>query len=68
MKNNMGSADRIIRVILGAVIIALGFYFGSWFGVIGLVPIITAALNFCPAYNLIGISTRKKIETEKLKI
>ena len=68
MKNNMGSADRIIRAILGAVIIALGFYFGSWFGVIGLVPIITAALNFCPAYNLIGISTRKKIETEKLKI
>lgn len=68
MKNNMGSADRIIRVIFGAVIIALGFYFGSWFGVIGLVPIITAALNFCPAYNLIGISTRKKIETEKLKI
>lgn len=67
MKANVGSADRVVRFILGAVIIVLGFYFKSWWGIIGLVPIVTAALNFCPAYNLIGVSTNKKIKTEKLK-
>ncbi len=67
MKANVGSADRIVRFILGAVIIALGFYFKSWWGVIGIGPIMTGLLNFCPTYNLIGVSTKKKIETEKIK-
>lgn len=67
MVANVGGADRIIRFILGVVIIALGFYFKSWFGVIGIVPILTGLLNYCPAYNLIGVSTKAKIETEKLK-
>lgn len=68
MKVNVGSADRVIRFVLGVVIIALGFYFKSWWGVIGVVPIMTGLLNFCPAYNLIGVSTKKKIDTEKLKV
>jgi hypothetical protein len=68
MKANVGSADRVIRFVLGVVIIALGFYFKSWWGVVGVVPIMTGLLNFCPAYNLIGVSTKKKIETEKLKV
>ncbi|MFZ1279352.1 MAG: DUF2892 domain-containing protein [Ignavibacteriaceae bacterium] len=67
MKTNVGSADRIVRFILGAVIVILGFYFKSWWGVVGIVPIITATLNFCPAYTLIGVSTKTKIKTEKLK-
>jgi len=68
MKANVGSADRIIRFILGVIILALGFYFKSWWGIVGIVPIITGFLNFCPVYSLIGVSTKKKIETEKLKI
>lgn len=68
MKANVGSADRVIRFVLGVVIVALGFYFKSWWGVVGVVPIMTGLLNFCPAYNLIGVSTKKKIETEKLKV
>jgi hypothetical protein len=68
VKANVGSSDRIIRFILGVVIIALGFYFKSWWGVVGIVPILTGLLNFCPAYSLIGVSTKKKIETEKLKV
>lgn len=68
MKANVGSTDRIIRLVLGAVIIVAGFYFKSWWGVVGVVPIITGLLNYCPAYNLIGVSTKKKIETEKLKV
>jgi hypothetical protein len=68
MKTNVGSSDRVIRFVLGAIIIALGFYFNSWWGAVGVIPIITGLINFCPAYNLMGLSTKKKIETEKLKV
>lgn len=67
MKSNVGSADRVVRVILGVIIIVLGFYFKSWWGIVGLIPVITGVLNYCPAYSLIGVSTKSKIETEKLK-
>jgi len=66
MKTNVGSADRIIRIIVGVVIIALGFIFGSWWGLVGIVPLVTGLTNFCPAYSLIGVSTKAKVETEKL--
>ncbi|MCB0166669.1 MAG: DUF2892 domain-containing protein, partial [Anaerolineae bacterium] len=39
MKCNVGSIDRIIRVVLGLVIMALGFYFNSWLGAIGIIPL-----------------------------
>jgi len=68
MKTNVGNADRIIRFILGAVIIVLGFYFKSWWGVVGILPIITGLVNYCPAYSLIGVSTKTKVKTEKLKV
>lgn len=68
MKANVGSADRIVRLLLGAVVILLGIYFKSWWGVVGIVPILTGLMNYCPAYNLIGISTKKKVETDKLKV
>ena len=68
MKTNVGNADRIVRLVLGVVIILLGIYFKSWWGIIGVVPVITGLLNFCPAYSLIGVSTKKKVETEKLKV
>jgi len=68
MKANVGSTDRIVRLVLGVVIILLGIYFKSWWGVIGIIPVITALLNFCPAYSLIGVSTKKKVETDKLKV
>ncbi len=68
MKANVGSTDRVIRFVLGVVIIVVGFYFKSWWGAVGVVPIVTGLLNYCPAYNLIGVSTKKKIETEKLKV
>jgi hypothetical protein len=57
MKTNMGSADRVIRGILGIGILAVGYYFKSWFGLIGLVPLVTATLGCCPGYLPFGIST-----------
>ncbi|HKJ45613.1 MAG TPA: DUF2892 domain-containing protein [Balneolales bacterium] len=60
MKVNIGSADRTIRFILGIVIIALGFYYKSWWGIVGIIPLGTAFIRFCPLYLPFGLSTAPK--------
>jgi len=60
MKRNTGKVDQTIRIIIGIVIISLGIYFKSWWGAIGLIPLITAALGFCPLYEPLKINTYKK--------
>ena len=62
MKVNMGSADRTIRIFLGVVIIALGIIYQSWWGLVGIIPLATGLIRWCPAYVPFGISTCK---TEK---
>jgi len=47
---------------LGLAIGAVGIYYGSWLGLIGIVPVATALINFCPLYAPFGISTCKKAE------
>jgi len=59
MNKNIGSTDKIIRIILGIVILALGFYFKSWWGVIGLIPLLTASIGWCPIYTPFKIFTNK---------
>ena len=63
MKSNMGKVDRIIRFVIGLVIIIWGIAAGSWWGLIGLLPLLTALVNWCPLYTLLGLST-KKAKTE----
>lgn len=60
MKKNVGPADRAIRILLGIVIILLGVLFKSWWGLIGLLPILTGVIGWCGLYSLLGISTLKK--------
>lgn len=57
---NVGTTDRILRIVLGLVLIGLtlGGQIGAW-GWIGLVPLVTAFVKFCPAYALLGLSSRK---------
>lgn len=58
MNANIGAVDRRIRVVLGVAILAvLGVYYQSWWGLIGLLPILTAWIRFCPAYVPLKIST-----------
>ncbi|KXS47977.1 MAG: hypothetical protein AWU57_5361, partial [Marinobacter sp. T13-3] len=54
MTINMGSADRIVRAIVGVVLIALVFVGPQtpW-GWIGIIPLATAAFGMCPAYSLL---------------
>ena len=60
MKTNIGKIDRVLRLLAGVAIIGAGVYFKSWLGVIGVVPILTALVRFCPAYVPLGISTCSK--------
>lgn len=59
MKCNMGKADRIIRGIIGIGVIGAGVYFQNWWGAIGIVPLGTALIGWCPAYYPFGISSCK---------
>lgn len=58
MKANVGGIDRILRALVGVALIALAatHVIGIW-GYIGVVPLLTAAIGFCPAYTLLGLST-----------
>ena len=60
MIKNIGSPDRIARIVIGALLIVLTLTgtIGVW-GWIGIVPLATALLNFCPLYRIFGISTCK---------
>ncbi len=60
MKPNIGSLDRLLRVLAGLAILGAGLYFKSWWGLAGLVPLLTAAVRFCPAYPLLGLSTCRR--------
>jgi hypothetical protein len=63
MKPNMGKLDRVIRILVGLALLgfAVGLVFPNtgwnWIGSIGVVPLLTALVRFCPAYNMLGIST-----------
>lgn len=57
---NVGTTDRIIRIVLGLLLLSgLVILHGSirYVGLIGLIPLLTAAVGFCPLYRLFGIRT-----------
>ena len=60
-KSNVGSADRLIRIILGIGLISAFFMYpnASWryFALIGIVPILTAVMGTCPLYSIFGFAT-----------
>jgi hypothetical protein len=58
LKKNVGAVDSVIRIVLGLAIIAAGvIYFGSWWGLIGLVPLATGTIRWCAIYALLKVST-----------
>ncbi len=57
MSCNVGTVDRTLRIVLGLAIIAAGVYFQSWWGAVGIIPLFTAVVRWCPLYSIIGVST-----------
>jgi hypothetical protein len=65
MKKNIGSLDQTLRIIVGLIIIALGVIYQSWWGLVGIIPLLTGFVKSCPLYIPLGISTDKKEEPKK---
>jgi len=59
MLKNVGNTDKLIRLVLGLLIIIVAGYKGSWWALLGVVLVITALTRTCVLYRLIGIDTNK---------
>ncbi|HTT36307.1 MAG TPA: DUF2892 domain-containing protein [Burkholderiales bacterium] len=60
MTVNVGNADRIIRIVVGLALLSLLFLLegnARWWGLIGLVPLATGLMRWCPAYSVLGTNT-----------
>jgi len=60
MKPNVGGIDRTLRIVAGLALLSLFFLLegnARYWGLIGIVPILTGFFRFCPVYPLLGIST-----------
>jgi Protein of unknown function (DUF2892) len=59
MKCNVGKTDRVLRIVAGLGIIGFGLATQSWWGAVGIVPLLTGIIRWCPAYVPLKISTSK---------
>lgn len=60
MKSNVGTIDRLLRIVVGLIIAILGVWFDSWWGLIGIIPLATGIFQICPLYMPCKFSTVKK--------
>lgn len=69
MKMNVGVAEKVIRVIAGIVLIALAYTgtLGVW-AYVGIVPLLTGLLGWCPLYSLLNINTSKTRPPERFRL
>lgn len=65
MTANVGKIDRVLRAVVGVILLALAL-FGGWTGtmfwiglVVGVVMLATSGMKFCPAYRILGVNTCK---------
>lgn len=68
MTTNVGMLDRFLRIVVGLALVAWALGWGpaigvpttsyAWIGWIGVIPLVTGLLGACPAYTLLGLSTR----------
>jgi ABC-type polysaccharide/polyol phosphate export permease len=61
MIRNVGGFDRILRIVIGLILVAIVFFGPKtpW-GWLGLIPLITGLVSSCPAYSILGVSTCAK--------
>ena len=68
LKNNVGKVDRIIRIVLGVLLIGNVFYaLESPIGWVGVILLMTGSAGICPLYSLLGINTKPLGEKVGLK-
>lgn len=60
MKANVGGLDKVLRIVAGLGVLSLVLILegpARWWGLVGLVPLLTGLIGWCPAYTLIGLNT-----------
>ena len=57
MKANVGGIDKILRILVGIALIAWALFGGPVWAWIGILPLATGLMGWCPAYTLIGLNT-----------
>lgn len=60
MKPNVGGLDRLIRILAGLALLGAGLWFRSYWGLLGLLPLLTGLVRVCPAYLPFGLSSCRK--------
>lgn len=63
MQCNVGQPERIVRIVVGVAIIVAGVMFQSWWGAIGLIPLATGVVRYCPAWHLFGVNTARQAKS-----
>ncbi len=64
MTKNIGTVDKVLRLVIGFALIVYGVTQSSLLGFIGIIPIATAAFSLCPLYSILGINTQCSISNE----
>jgi hypothetical protein len=60
VKQNIGNSERVLRIVIGAALaVAAAMGMIGWWGWLGLIPLVTGLVGWCPPYALLGISTCK---------
>jgi hypothetical protein len=57
MKRNVGRADRGLRLIIGLVVLITGYFYESYWGLLGLVPLVSGGMGWCPLYAILGMNS-----------
>jgi len=60
MKANVGSADKVVRIVIALVLFSLYFFLEGnlrYIALIGIIPLLTAFTSWCPIYTIFGITT-----------
>jgi hypothetical protein len=60
MNCNVGKTEQIVRISVGGAILLLGGAYRSWWGLIGLAPLLTGSLRYCPLNKMLGIDNCQK--------
>jgi hypothetical protein len=59
MKKNMGQKDRAVRALAGVIMLVYSLVFQNLVGVVGLIPLVTAIIGYCPLYEVLGVTSNK---------
>ena len=54
MRKNIAGAGRMVRGVVGLILIAFGWYYHSWWGAIGVIPLVEAVLGWCAIHHICG--------------